>query len=445
MAGIMTTRNKEFWALDWLRFCLALYIVLFHTLKDNYLEIAKSAFKSLLDLGNLATTIFFVLSGFLLTHVYVLNNERRQLNIRAFLVARFSTLYPLHVVGILLALPAFFLAIHAYGGIRVPIDPSGVPLRTLSMAETALSVIMSLTLLNAWNPLYLTLNFPSWSLSALALFYCIFPFAAPRLCRTKSPKLYLILLGILFVIPGIIADLMHRADLITDGILHRNPLIRLPLFLAGILLCAEYKRRKRAAHGCFRTQVLLITVALATVVAGAYCESRVHNLHFIRNGLYFPGALALVWLFAAAKPNANEKLNIIGARLGGASLSIFLLHAPLFDFFLKAEKITMALINKPYAGNFSSMVLEARALEANVFLYPLYLALLILTSLFIHEQFVLPTQKYLRKRLMPSVTNVTSKKPHPTTNTEVSCKKECLVPAAEMADESINSRTPILQ
>lgn len=78
-------KQKDFWALDWLRFLLALYLVLYHTLKGHYGPIADTWIEALLELGNMATSVFFVLSGFLLTHVYVILRDGREVTNEIFL------------------------------------------------------------------------------------------------------------------------------------------------------------------------------------------------------------------------------------------------------------------------------------------------------------------------------------------------------------------------
>ncbi len=388
-------RQKSYWALNWLRFFLAIYIVLFHTLK-NYDSIAHTWLQASLRLGNMATSVFFVLSGFLLTHAYVVSKNGRNVDTRRFLVARFSTLYPLHIVGLLLALVPMIHMLVTRGGISVAIDVEGTATRMLSEIELLLAFVMNILLLNAWNPYYLSFNGPSWSLSALACYYLIFPFVAIRIYRIKAPALALVWLGILFLLPGFVADILSRTDVFTDGLLHRNPIMRLPLFLAGMVLCVQFSRSRTA--GSARQLAALSTVLLATIAVGIYLQFSENRLHMIRNGLYYPASLALIWLCICVKPTANEKLKYWGARLGAASLPIFFLHGPLFPWFRGFEKIMYGLI---YSSDWklSTLLAVGNTIERSTGLYFIYLTTLIGVCILVQERMVAPLQSSIRQRL----------------------------------------------
>lgn len=392
----LAPREKNFWALDWLRFVLAVYIVLFHTLNNKYAEIKGTWFEATLQLGNMATTVFFVLSGFLLTHAYVITKNGQELNRRKFLTARFSTLYPLHILGLLLALVPNIYAIYSQGGLTVPMDPSGTTTRMLGTPEVLLGLLSNILMLNAWNPYYLLINIPSWSLSALAFFYLAFPLFAPKVYRSKSPLLILLLAGILFALPGLIADLLQRNDLFTDGLLHRNPVIRLPLFVAGIALCVMFSRSQ--ARGSRKQLIALGAVVVATVVVSTYLQFHEIRMHIIKNGVYLPAALALMWICACAKPISNGTVRYWGSRLGAASLPLFLLHVPLFSLYGKLEKLMLAVILSP-AWNPSAIIATAREVEPPMALYPIPLILLVVACVVVQERFVLPVQARIRAGL----------------------------------------------
>lgn len=397
--------RKEFWALNWLRFGLSIYIVLFHTLKEFYPSVYSNKWiYASLNLGNMATSVFFVLSGFLLTHVYITGKSDIALDKRKFWVSRFATLYPLHILTLLFALPAFLFMFHIHGAINVPIQPIGGETRPLAMWEIWLNVLMNITLTQAWNPLYLLLNGPSWSLSALFFFYAVFPFIAPRMNTLQRPAVMLFFLGIVFALPGIVAQLWFGSSVFIDGLLHRNPLIRLPLFLAGIVL-AVINRRLRDENGVTVSPVpqwLLTVVILATVIAATYFQSmhRGENLHVVRNGLYYPAAIAIVWSLAlpGATTNWNRKWS---ARLGKTALPIFLLHAPLYDIFERIERFSRAFITGIDTGaGFNSIVLMARTLDHKITLFPLYIFMVVYLASICQEKFIEPIQSYLKKKLI---------------------------------------------
>jgi len=397
-------KKQEFWALNWLRFFLSIYLVLFHTLNGPYFLVeTHPLISTLLDLGNFATSIFFVLSGFLLSYVYVALRNGKKIDTGSFLVARLSALYPIHLLTIALALPLFLMLSYRHGGVGVPVDVFIKGTRFLAGGEATIALLMNLTLTHAWNPFYLILNPPSWSLSALLFFYILFPSIAPWLNKVRRPVSGLVVLGILFTLPGAFAQIAGLSDLVTDGVLHRNPIVRLPLFLAGILLCVIYARRNSAGKTVpgIALHVGLIALVFATIAAATYWQmtSPEQRLYLIRNGLYYPAALAIVWVCANAGPTMSKWNQQWSARLGKASLSIFALHYPLFDIFIRGEKLLRAYISTVGENNqFTLMLQVAKNLDASLMLYPLYFVLVVFASVALQESIVNKIQVSIKKR-----------------------------------------------
>jgi peptidoglycan/LPS O-acetylase OafA/YrhL len=359
----------------------------------HYPSIDDTIFKSSLGLGNMATSVFFALSGFLLTHAYVIMKNGREIDRRSFLLARFSTLYPLHVAGLVLALIPTVYIFHLKGGISVPTELSGTATRMLGNADLVLAFLTNLLLLNAWNPFYLLFNYPSWSLSALAFFYLLFPILAPKVYRMKAPLFALVLLGIAFLLPGAVADLLHRTDVFTDGLLHRNPIVRLPLFVGGMVLCVVYARGDKTARPAVLAGSWL--VVLGTAVAGTLLQMHESKLHMIRNGLYYPASLAVIWLCISVKPTANIRLKYWGERLGAASLPMFLLHGPLFEIFLLFEKFVKALFATP-DYSLGSIVATGRNIDQTLDFFMLYVIGLTIMCILVQERLVIPLQAKIR-------------------------------------------------
>jgi peptidoglycan/LPS O-acetylase OafA/YrhL len=418
--------KKTFWALDWLRFFLAVYLVLFHT--HSAYTSPDSLAASILGLGNMVTGIFFVLSGFLLTHVYLGNGEKRAFNKQSFWIARFTTLYPLQILGLVAALPFTLLQIFHHGTIFVPADVFYHAERPLDTGEIIVGITSHLLLLHAWNPLYMILDIPSWSLSALLFFYLTFPYLGPRFYKFSRPLSMLAILWMLFSLPGIAAQLFDHHSIMTDGLLHHNPIMRLPLFLAGIPLYAAYRRYSSGVPSTLGTaekQGCMILI-LGTIISAIYIKQIYPGvqLHILRNGFYFPSALAIVWLAAFAKPSASLLNNQLAARLGKASLSIFILHAPVFQILLKLEQIASVLMTENLAGvHVGDVLARSRDIQPSPYFYLLDIVLIVGGSIFIQERLVTPLQMKFRdcvskllttprKRAEPAVNLKTTYHPH---------------------------------
>jgi len=394
--------SKNFWALDWLRFFLAVYLVVFHTQSEYFAP--NSLIGSILDLGNMVTGIFFVLSGFLLTHVYF-GTQRKQEGFKkkSFWIARFSTLYPLQIVGLVVALPLSLLQIHNSGSLLVPADVFNHAQRLLDTRELVAGFTSHLLLLHAWNPFYQILNGPSWSLSALMFFYIVFPYLGMSLYRFRQPLRLLVGLWVLFSLPGILAQLFDDNSVLTDGLLHHNPILRLPLFLAGIPLYAAYAKRSSGAGvpGAAEKQGCLLLI-VATAGAAVYLKLQYpgQQLHILRNGFYFPAALAIVWLAAFAGPTASVLNTRWSARLGKASLSIFILHASAFQILEKIEQIARAAFaGQASAHGIRGIISASRDIEPVLYLYPVYIVLIVVGAIIVQERLVTPVQAKCRSVL----------------------------------------------
>ena len=128
--------------------------------------------------GYLGVELFFVLSGFILSHVYLEAFGTRRFGYRSFLWARIARVYPLHLVT-LLGVMALALGAAAAGiamQARV-IDWSSLP--------------ANLLMLHAWGLApEAAFNHPSWSISAEWFAYLTFPvFAAGAWALRARPWL----------------------------------------------------------------------------------------------------------------------------------------------------------------------------------------------------------------------------------------------------------------
>lgn len=403
--------KKEFFSLNWLRFYLSVYLVFYHTLKNTYIEINNgSLLHSVFDIGNMATTIFFVLSGFLLTYVYIYGKDQTPINKKNFLIARLSALYPLHLITLLPYLPLALISIYKIGGLQVVTNIFSGEGELLSLHQSIFAILQNITLLHAWNPSYMIFNPPSWSISTLLFFYLLFPFFAPLITKVNSPFIGLLGLGIIFAIPGIFADLFKLTDMTTLGILHRNPLIRLPLFLAGIFLCVAYIKQTKngSVENNKKLNFILDFIVITTIFIAIYVKhsSSDYNFHFINNGLYFPAAIAIIWRMANLSFSPSTWSKKWSSRLGKASLCIFVFHYPLFSLLLKIENAVSSLYSRfSDQENFNSALSFIPDHQFNIYFYPIYFVIIIASSVIFQEKVVSPMQSFIKRKLSSRITN----------------------------------------
>ncbi len=140
--------------------------------------------------GYLWVDFFFILSGFILSYIYGLEQPARRTlsDITRYLIARFARIYPLHFIS-LLVIFLFFTMISL-----VSWNKTGVfcCLFDGSLRDVE-SLIANLFLVHAWGMFNsVTWNLPSWSLSTE--FFCYLIFAA--LLAMEGPIRKLALLGL---------------------------------------------------------------------------------------------------------------------------------------------------------------------------------------------------------------------------------------------------------
>ncbi|WP_110666091.1 acyltransferase family protein [Salinicola halophilus] len=414
MPGSTPVGGKErFIGLEWLRFLLGLYIVIFHTLHSYPSISAWSHYVT--DIGFFSTSAFFVLSGFLLTHVYLDEQHRMREPAKSFWLKRFSNLYPIHIGALVLAMSVSALV----GYLMIAPGDGDISLRfvvydvnndigqtdweslnhTMTPVETGINLVLNFTLLHAWNPLYLTFNPPSWSISALFFFYLTFPWLAPRLRRVLKPRRAILLLNLLYLLPPLIVIATTNYGVPETGILHRNPIIRLPEFAAGILLYTFYARRREQQRKFTFGQCLGALAGIALCVAAAlYLLGRGHAWYYLlHNGLLLPAQLMLIYAAAQWGEPRSERVRRWAARLGGASLPMFALHVPLFAVFSRVERVLSgdpALCRTDVSG-----CLQAAG-ELHLWLYPVFLMMTVAYCVVFQERFVVRVRRFLLAHLL---------------------------------------------
>ncbi|MBX7249383.1 MAG: acyltransferase [Caulobacteraceae bacterium] len=285
-----------------LRFFAALWVVLFTWWPKGDFGASPALFEK----GYLGVDLFFILSGFILCHVYLAQAGEGRFRYGSFLWNRLARIYPLHLFTIaVLAL----LGVGA-GMMGMTIDPNILSWKTLPQQLT-LTHAWGLTNLAGWNH-------PSWSISAEWFAYLTFPiFAAAAWSLEKRPRLASVLaLGALF---GAYSG--YRAltgEELTEATFMGGAFRIVPAFAYGSALYLLWRARLladvRVAWG-----VLGLSVAAAGVSASLWGPD------VLTVALFGPVVLSLASLSEAKRnPLASAPL----VYLGEASYSIYMLCIP---------------------------------------------------------------------------------------------------------------------
>ena len=164
-----------------MRFFAAMWVVSFHFWPSLGLAMPKLVAK-----GYLGVELFFVLSGFILSHVYLRAFGERRFRYADFLWARLARIYPVHLamlvgVGALIAAAAI---VGVQAGHKMLIW-SSLP------AQLTLTQAWGLSPLGGWDH-------PSWSISAEWFAYLTFPLFAWVAWRLRArPRLAVLLASVL--------------------------------------------------------------------------------------------------------------------------------------------------------------------------------------------------------------------------------------------------------
>lgn len=142
-----------------LRFFAAFMVVIYHfgLFAAPYNNLISNAYEAISAYGYVGVCIFFVLSGFVISHA----NDRWK-GWKIYLAGRVARIYPAHwIVTFTLVLPAVISLFIKYGATR----------------DAWLPLISNLMLVHAWNSqrfYFLSLNVVTWSLSVEIFFYVCF-------------------------------------------------------------------------------------------------------------------------------------------------------------------------------------------------------------------------------------------------------------------------------
>ncbi|MEV6977080.1 acyltransferase [Kitasatospora sp. NPDC093806] len=313
-------RTERYPSLTGLRFLCALAVFFTHAwyvagvFRDDRTE---QAVKAVLPLGMVGVSVFFVLSGFVLTW-----SAREAEPARAFWRRRAAKVYPNHLLVWALLL-VFVLAT----GSAVTGGPGG--------AFPWLPALASLPLVHAWLPdpgFTAGLNIVTWSLAVEVFCYLLFPVLLPRLRRIRPERLWpaagAAVLAVWLV--ALTASLFHGGRTVPDvgvsqwqfWIPYFFPLGRLPEFVLGMLLARIVRAGRGVAPGMALSGVALL-LALGTALA---------TLPFA----FLPAAATIVpvcgLILSAAAADRDGRRSWLRrpalVRLGEASFAFYVVHWP---------------------------------------------------------------------------------------------------------------------
>ncbi len=311
------SRPERLNALTGLRFFAAIDIVFFHFSDPRRF----GWLAPLVNAGYIALSLFFLLSGFVLAYNYAGRARAGKLDRARFWKARFTRLYPIYALSLLLS---WRMVAPEYGAHTHAMFWTGMALTPL--------------LLQSWIPSLATfLNTPAWAMPAESFFYALFPWLA-RWRRPAAVRHCLWQLAGVWAL-GMVPGFLYMA-FNPDGIAHPNrfswgpwlqalkftPPPHLASFVFGILLAGLDELTPRPGR-------LRLGLGLAGFagIAGVLWMGPLAPYVLLHDSLLMPLFGCVVLGLAGENPLARLLALPPLVILGEASYCLYLLHFNLWN------------------------------------------------------------------------------------------------------------------
>lgn len=309
-------QNRKIPALTGIRFFAASYVFVMHygaSFLDR--EGVPHPLATLLHNGGFGVSVFFVLSGFILSHAHA-GRFATAAQYRDYFIGRFARIYPVYLLALVLALPVV------------------VPEVPLTTGRT----VAVLAMVQSWTDAYARSGYAwimqAWTLSVELFFYLLFPFVITGLRRVGTAALLLLAVAdAAFMISGGTATVTPWVDY--GNAVHVPawplvlflPLVRSGEFLLGMLLHTLVRRLPEQSP---RLGAALYPVTAATLLL----------LSLTRDGrLVTAAALGAGVVIALLYLSENAFTRFLGSpllvALGGASYALYLLQGPVHAYLLR--------------------------------------------------------------------------------------------------------------
>ncbi|MCO8050049.1 acyltransferase [Proteus penneri] len=293
--------------------------------------------------GFIGVTLFFILSGFVLSYSYQEKLLRGEKNKFAFYTARIARIYPLHILTLLFTLLFLY------------------------QNESIKEILSNIFLLQALIPkasYYFSLNAPSWSISVELFFYLCFPFLI-----TKSSKT-LIKITVIILILKILLSEINISEKATHAYIYISPILRLPDFIIGILIFRLRFNKLNVNISTYQV-VIVQTLSICLFLLFIYYSHMV-NIKY-RFDIYYIIPMSILIISLSYSNGIITKIlsNKTLVLLGESSFSLYMIHQLIIRFIIE---------NKTFFGS-------------NFYMLSSILAISIFGSIFIYKYYELPMKK----------------------------------------------------
>ncbi|WP_291767696.1 acyltransferase [Maricaulis sp.] len=287
-----------------LRFFAAIWVVVYHWREPWTVDV--DSLTQLFAMGRFGVDLFFILSGFVLTHVYAEAREQGRFSFGRFLIARFARIWPLHIAVIgLLACVGLVASV-----VGVPFDRE-----LFNVSDLPANILM----VHAWGFVpEVSWNGPSWSISAEWFAYLAFPayLMASIALRRRPWLLLLISIALFFILDRV--HLWMFAETLPMATERFGVIRIIPEFLMGVAL---YRLgQSHTLPPAFARLSLALVLVIYFLAAHIGVDDRLVAL------LGAP----MIFLLAELDRHAGETKSGLFVYLGDISYTIYMIHVPFF-------------------------------------------------------------------------------------------------------------------
>ncbi len=376
--AIPVPRRSVMPALTGLRAFTATNIVFFHFWNPAWF----GPLAPMMDNGYVGVNFFFLLSGFILAYNYADRSDAGQFDRKQFWQTRFSRLYPVYVLGLLISIPILELEWK-------------YRTRAQFFQGFGLTAIMQ----QGWSPRLCTFwNTPAWTLSCETVFYLLFPMLLAIQWPRQIRKLLLILAGCwmaslvvpllyMWIRPDGLGPITRMSNSYWLRAVKMTPLPHLPTFTAGIVL-SKLNDRMQLPN---RVRYWLAIIGLGTVSTVLMQGPKMPFL-LMHNGLITPLFAITILGLTGHHPITRFLRFPLFVAVGEASYCLYILHFNLWRW-IHQSGILVRLHVARFDPWVSYLMLEIAALLAYRFLERP-------TRNWLHQ--VLPALKHARGQFPPA-------------------------------------------
>ena len=308
-----------------LRFFAALWVVLFTYIH----ELDSGIHIGFIDKGYLGVEGFFILSGFILSYVYLEGFGTRRFDYFTFINHRLARIYPLHIATLLVTLVLAGMA-----------AVKGVTLGDNVVNWAALPAHLTLT--QAWGLApSASFNHPSWSISAEWLAYLGFPVVATAAWALRHRPILAVALACLILTALYIVFYVIAGFPLTEATFQWGALRIVPCFLLGSALYLAWRAGAVARPWIATTGAAV--AGLTVIIASS----------FARSDIVIVIALGLLILSSAGlgRDGEGRETGILSSPLcvylGEISFAVYMIYVPWKWVWLKGVNALLGTDHAP--------------------------------------------------------------------------------------------------